>query len=130
MILRDYTREYNIDLKREFNAQPDLVNIVEWKLAGAIGAASARLMVSSVIKGEVLSIDAVMQILDETTQVMEYSRRLEQKSRELEAATEELKAANESLRELDRLKDEFVSTVSPRVAHTSDVHPCIFGDLA
>jgi signal transduction histidine kinase len=53
-----------------------------------------------------------MEILDETTQVMEYSRRLEQKSRELEAATAELRAANEGLRELDRLKDEFVSTVS------------------
>jgi signal transduction histidine kinase len=53
-----------------------------------------------------------MEILDETTQVMQYSRRLEQKSRELEAATAELRAANESLRELDRLKDEFVSTVS------------------
>jgi signal transduction histidine kinase len=112
MILHDYTREYNIDLKQDLNAQPNLVNIVEWKLAGAIGAASARLMVSSVIKGEVLSIDAVMEILDETTQVMEYSRRLEQKSRELETATKELRAANESLRELDKLKDEFVSTVS------------------
>ena len=111
-IFNDYTRQYNVDLKRELNAEPALVNIVEWKLAGAIGAASARVMVSSVVKGEVLSIDAVMEILDETSQVMEYSRRLEQKSRELEAATAELRAANESLRELDKLKDEFVSTVS------------------
>ena len=41
-----------------------------------------------------------------------YSHRLEQKSRELEAATAELRTANERLKELDRLKDEFVSTVS------------------
>lgn len=53
-----------------------------------------------------------MQILDETSHVLEYSHRLEQKSRELEAATQELRAANERLKELDRLKDEFVSTVS------------------
>jgi len=41
-----------------------------------------------------------------------YSHRLEQKSRELEAATTELRAANERLKELDRLKDDFVSTVT------------------
>jgi signal transduction histidine kinase len=37
---------------------------------------------------------------------------LEQKSRELEAATAELRAANEQLKELDRLKDDFISTVT------------------
>jgi signal transduction histidine kinase len=41
-----------------------------------------------------------------------YSHRLEQKSLELEKATAELRAANERLQELDRLKDDFVSTVS------------------
>jgi signal transduction histidine kinase len=41
-----------------------------------------------------------------------YSHQLEQKSRELEAATTELRAANERLKELDRLKDDFLSTVT------------------
>ncbi len=41
-----------------------------------------------------------------------YSHRLEQKSRELEAATADLRAANERLKELDRLKDDFISTVT------------------
>ena len=41
-----------------------------------------------------------------------YSRQLEQKSLELEAATAELRAANTRLQELDRLKDEFMSTVT------------------
>jgi signal transduction histidine kinase len=81
-------------------------------LAGAIGAASARVMISSIVMGEVLSIEEVMTILDESTQVIEYSRRLEQKSRELEAASAELREANNRLRELDRLKDEFISTVT------------------
>jgi len=53
-----------------------------------------------------------MRILDETSQVMQYSRQLEQKSHELAAATNKLQLANERLTELDRLKDEFVSTVS------------------
>jgi Na+/proline symporter/nitrogen-specific signal transduction histidine kinase len=93
-------------------ADSDLVQLAERQLAGAIGAASARVMVSSVVKGEVLGPDEVMEILDEASQVREYSRQLEQKSRALEAATLELQAANQRLTELDRLKDDFISTVS------------------
>ncbi|BAU47212.1 histidine kinase [Sulfurifustis variabilis] len=111
-IFADYAAERGASLKEELEADPQLVNRVERLLAGAIGAASARVMVSSIVKGEALSMEGVMQILDETSQVMEYSRRLEQKSAELEAATEELRAANERLKEVDRLKDEFVATVS------------------
>ena len=64
------------------------------------------------MKEEALTIDEVREILDEASQVVVYSHRLEQKSRELEAATAELRAANERLKELDRLKDDFVSTVT------------------
>jgi len=107
-----YARSHAIDLQSQVSADPNLVSFTERVLAGVIGAASARVMVSSIVKGEALSIEGVMQILDETSQVLEYSRRLEQKSHELEAATAELRAANERLQELDRLKDDFVSTVS------------------
>ena len=93
-------------------ADADLVHYVEVQLAGAIGAASARIMVGSVVKEEALTLDEVREILDEASQVVVYSHRLEQKSRELEAATAELREANERLKELDRLKDEFVSTVT------------------
>ena len=93
-------------------ADAELVHYVEVQLAGAIGAASARVMVASVVKEEALTIDEVREILDEASQVVVYSHRLEQKSRELEAATAELRAANERLKELDRLKDDFVSTVT------------------
>jgi signal transduction histidine kinase len=93
-------------------ADADLVHYVEVQLGGAIGAASARVMVGSVVKEEALTIDEVREILDEASQVVVYSHRLEQKSHELEAATAELREANERLKELDRLKDEFVSTVT------------------
>jgi signal transduction histidine kinase len=69
-------------------------------------------LVSSVVTEEQLGMDQVMEILDEASQVRSYSRELEAKSRELEAVTAELRAANERLRELDQLKDDFVSTVS------------------
>ena len=94
------------------NADAELVHHVEVQLAGAIGSASARVMVASVVTEEALTINEVREILDEASQVVVYSHRLEQKSRELEAATNELREANERLKELDRLKDDFISTVT------------------
>jgi Na+/proline symporter/signal transduction histidine kinase len=93
-------------------ADAELVNYVEVQLAGAIGAASARVLVASVVTEDALTVEEVRDILDEASQVVAYSHRLEQKSRELEAATDELRSANERLQELDRLKDDFVSTVT------------------
>ena len=93
-------------------AEPGLLEHAERSLAGAIGSASARVMVASVVREEALGLEQVMDILDETSQVIAYSRELEDKKRALEAATAELRAANERLRELDRMKDDFVSTVS------------------
>jgi Na+/proline symporter/signal transduction histidine kinase len=93
-------------------ADAELVHHVETLLAGSIGAASARVMIASVVEEEPLGIEEVMDILDETSQVIAYSRELERKSHELEAASAELRAANRRLRELDRLKDDFVSTVT------------------
>jgi Na+/proline symporter/signal transduction histidine kinase len=93
-------------------ADAELVHFVEVQLGGAIGAASARVMVASVVKEEALTIGEVREILDEASQIVVYSHKLEQKSRELEAATTELRAANARLTELDRLKDDFVSTVT------------------
>ncbi|WP_280151140.1 sensor histidine kinase [Piscinibacter sp. XHJ-5] len=89
-----------------------LMHFAETLLAGAIGASSARVMLASVVKEEPLGMDEVLDILDEASQVIAYSHQLEQKSRALEAATAELRAANERLKELDRLKDDFISTVT------------------
>ena len=96
----------------ELVADAELVHYIEVQLAGAIGAASARVMVASVVTEVALTVDEVREILDEASQVVVYSHRLEQKSHELEAATAELRKANERLTELDRLKDDFVSTVT------------------
>jgi len=103
--LSTYVEEHNIDSKEDLTADADMVIYAEKLLAGAIGSASARVMVSSVVKEEPLGIDEVMDILDETRVVIAYSR-------ELERATTELKSANQRLKELDRLKDEFISTVT------------------
>jgi Na+/proline symporter/nitrogen-specific signal transduction histidine kinase len=107
-----YGAQHGVALQDEMLASESLVAFAERELARTVGAASARVMISSIIEGEALSIAGLMKILDETSQVIEYSHRLEQKSRELEDATRELKRTNERLTELDRMKDEFVSTVS------------------
>jgi Na+/proline symporter/signal transduction histidine kinase len=97
---------------RALPADAEFVRFAEAQLSGAIGSASARVMVASVAREEDLGLDEVLDILDEASQVRAHSRQLEIKSRELEAATEELRAANERLRELDRMKDDFISTVT------------------
>ncbi len=107
-----YSRSHEIDFTKDTQADAELVEFAERLLSGAIGAASARVMVSSIVEGEEISPEGVMKIIDETSQVLEYSHQLEEKSIELEAATMELQEANRRLKELDRLKDEFVSTVS------------------
>ena len=107
-----YARRRGVASVEALEANADLVHYAETLLAGAIGGASARVMVASVVKEEPLGIDEVMNILDEASQVRAYSKQLEQKSRELEAATAELRAANERLKELDRMKDDFMSTVT------------------
>ena len=74
-------------LDRRDQADSALVSFVERQLAGAIGAASARIMVAAVLREEMHDIDEVTRILDEASQLVLYSRQLEEKSKELEAAT-------------------------------------------
>jgi len=107
-----YAREHGKPSATALVADAELVHYAEIKLAGAIGASSARVMVASVAEEEPLGLEEVMNILDEASQALAHSRQLEQKSHELEVATAELRAANERLKELDRMKDDFISTVS------------------
>ncbi|MDP3976520.1 MAG: sensor histidine kinase [Pseudomonas sp.] len=107
-----YAAQRGLGSTAELVPDADLVHFAEQQLAGAIGTASARVMLASVVQEEPLGMDEVLGILDEASQVIAYSRRLEQQSHELEAATGELRAANARLQELDRLKDDFISTVT------------------
>lgn len=93
-------------------ADAETVLFYERLLAGVIGAASARVLVSAIVEEEQLGVDEMMRILDETSRIIEANRQLEDKSRALEAATAELTEANAQLKVLDRLKDDFVATVN------------------
>jgi signal transduction histidine kinase len=104
-LFQDYARMSGAAGVAAIRADARLVQFVETQLAGAIGSASARIMVASVVQEEALVLDDVLQILDE-------SSRLRMHSQELERATSELRAANEQLQSLDRLKDDFMSSVT------------------
>lgn len=107
-----YARRRGLPARSDLPADAQTVSFAEILLSGAIGSASARVMVASVAEEEPLGLEEVMNILDEASQIRAYSREVEQKSRALERATAELKAANVKLQELDRLKDDFMSSVT------------------
>jgi Na+/proline symporter/nitrogen-specific signal transduction histidine kinase len=73
--------------------EPDarLVRHVETQLAGAIGSASAHAVVATVVEEEPLARADVLRLLDEASQV---------------------RALNRQLESLDRLKDDFISSVT------------------
>ncbi len=101
----DYARRQGVAGRDALRADAKLVQFVETQLAGAIGSASARVMVASVAQEESLGLDDVMRVLDEASQIRAYSQQLEQ-------VTGELRQANEQLKSLDRMKDDFMSSVT------------------
>ena len=104
-LLSDHARAIGVPGVDAIAADARLVHFVETQLAGVIGSASARVMVASVVEEDALGMDDVLRILDEASQLRAYSHALER-------ATEELRAANERLESLDRLKDDFMSSVT------------------
>jgi Na+/proline symporter/nitrogen-specific signal transduction histidine kinase len=105
-------RRLGTRLPLEGRADARLVQSAERQLARVVGSASARALIGSMVKGEFIGSQSVIEILDETSEVIRYSRELERNSAELERATQDLRDANKRLRELDRLKDDFIATVS------------------
>ena len=64
----DYARSRGVS-REALQADAGLVHFAETTLAGAIGSASARVIVASVVQEEPLGLDEVMNILDEASQV-------------------------------------------------------------
>ena len=104
-LFEDYARRRGAADVTRIEPDARLVQFVETELAGVIGSASASVMVASVVQEDKLGMDDVLRILDEASQLRSYSKALEK-------ATAELRAANQRLESLDRLKDDFVSSVT------------------
>ena len=111
-LLKNYEAENDSDLSNTDLAPENLIRLTETHLAGAIGAASAKIILNSVVKEDQISLEEMFKILDQTKEILQYSRDLELKSNELEATTSQLKIANAQLKELDILKADFITTVT------------------
>lgn len=106
-----FIKNNNLD-SRSAEADFRVVNYAEKLLAGAVGSASARALISTVVKEDHIDINEVFQILQESQRVISDNKELKQKSEELEIASAKLRKANRELTQLDKLKDEFISTVT------------------
>jgi Na+/proline symporter/nitrogen-specific signal transduction histidine kinase len=111
-LLHAYALERGLASAQALTPDARLVQFVEMQLAGAVGSASARVLVASVAQEESLTPEDVLSILDEASQLRSYSRELEEKSQSLQQATDGLRRANEQLKSLDLLKDDFMSSVT------------------
>jgi len=90
-LFADYARRAGVTDVERIAPDAQLVQHVETQLAGAIGSASARAVMASVVEEEPLAPEDILRMLDEASQV---------------------RALNRQLESLDRLKDDFMSSVT------------------
>lgn len=111
-VLNRYARINNIDWKANPQADSRMISYAERLLTEAIGPASARIMIASVVQEEDISINEVVNILKESQEVISLNRQLKQQSIQLQALTNDLQSANDRLKKLSEIKDDFLYTVS------------------
>ena len=93
-------------------ADARLINFSEKLLTGSIGSASAKILISSVVKEEQISLVEVLKILEESKENIVNNKVLLEKSNELTQLSSKLKGANSKLISKDKQKDEFLDTVA------------------
>ena len=103
--------KYNVDKNIEL-ADSRLIKFSENLLTGHIGTASARILISSVVKEEKISLPEVLKILEESKENIIINKKLTETSNELKEITNKLQDANLSLMIKDKQKDEFLDTVT------------------
>ena len=103
--------KYNVDKNVEL-ADARLIKFSENLLTGHIGTASARILISSVVKEEKISLPEVLKILEESKENIIINKKLTETSNELKEITAKLQNANLSLMVKDKQKDEFLDTVT------------------
>jgi Na+/proline symporter/nitrogen-specific signal transduction histidine kinase len=106
-----FNAKYNVDKDVEL-ADARLIKFSENLLTGHIGTASARILISSVVKEERISLPEVLKILEESKENIIINKKLTETSNELKEITAKLQDANESLIKKDKQKDEFLDTVT------------------
>ena len=69
-----HARERELELNKDLRADSEWVQFTELLLAAVVGAASARLVLSSALRGSGLEVDVIVSVLDETRQELRFNR--------------------------------------------------------
>jgi signal transduction histidine kinase/Na+/proline symporter len=110
--LNHFAQKQGIDLGAQDELDPRLIGYSEKMLSPIVGASSAKILISSVVKEEKLSMEDVVNILEESQKIIAVNKELQQRTDELKRVSEALKLANARMKENDLLKDEFLYTVT------------------
>lgn len=111
-VLDRYARMHQIDWKVNPQADSRVIAYAERLLTEAIGPASARIMIASVVQEEVLSMQEVVSMLQESQEVLQLNKQLKSQSMQLQKLTSDLQLANEQMKAMGLLKDDFLYTVT------------------
>lgn len=106
-----FNLKYNVD-KDITTADARFIKFAENLLTGHIGTASAKILISSVIKEDKISLPEVLRILEESKENLIINKKLTDTSNELKKISVQLKNANLELVNKDIQKDEFLDTVT------------------
>lgn len=110
--MKEFSQQFPSSSSKNKKAPAALVEFAEKLLAGTIGAASARILIASVVREEEISQEKVLDMLKESQQVISLNKELEQKTRELEEVTHKLQEINQELVKVDALKSDFIATIT------------------
>ena len=109
--LRIFKKRYDIK-DDDMVANSRFINFSEKLLTGAVGSASAKILIGKVVKEKPVSLIEVLNILEENKETLSSNKRLKQQSHELIKITDKLQKANASLKKQDQLKDDFLNAVA------------------
>jgi signal transduction histidine kinase/Na+/proline symporter len=110
--LLSFTEKNKIQLDEKEELDPRVIYHAEKLLSNMIGSSSARILVASVTQEDQISMEDVVDILEESQKLMILNKELNQTSQELKRISGALKLTNQKLKKNDLLKDEFLYTVT------------------
>ncbi len=111
-LIQNFAKRNKINIGVTQKADPQLVAFVERTLAGIVGTASARIMISAVAKDEEVHLTELMEVLKESQKYIQLNSELKRKTIELRQANDAIEKANRNLQELDDRKNDFLTTVT------------------
>lgn len=109
--IRIFKKRYGISPEERL-ADARFINFSEKLLTGAVGSASAQILIAKVAKEKPVSLPDVLKILQENKEAFASSKSFENQSNQLRKLTDELKNANAALILQDKQKDDFLDTVA------------------